>query len=185
MQESSLVERFAELLAGKVADRHDEVGPLGERVDRSCAGSSHVEPGASRGFDSPWTDLVGGPRSCARGGNIVSRVPHRRGELRPGRVRTANEEHMARHEYCDWLCEHREDVGHEPNVLASSIARRCYAFDESGIFQHAEMVSEEVRPHSQEGAQLRRRSFGKRQLVDDPKAVRVGERRVDRCAPSQ
>lgn len=151
---------------GAVADRDHERWSAPDVTKSRGAGSSQVETGPAAGGDGPGMDAVGGVGAGAVRMLIRELGPQRRSELGSGRVVGAHEQCPLRRSAPS---EHElaERVAVEVDVAAATVPARPAAVDQADIFEHVEVVGEQVGRDVNQPLQLDRSAIGGGQFVDD------------------
>ena len=129
-------------------------------------------------------------RSRARGGCRPNRrdgagpAPQRGGQVRPGRVGGAHEQHPPRR--LPRRCGRGvHGAGDQLQVGATPVTFGPVAGNDPGLLQHVQVMRQQVRRHRQHRGQFGRGGVARQQPVGDGQPGRVGQRGVHRGAPGQ
>ena len=122
-----------------------------------------------------------GARGGGRDRAVV--VPHRGGQLRAGRVVGAHEHHPLAPPGRPAGLQEVEDVAVERDVAAAAVAFGPVPGQQPGLFEHAQVMGQQVRRHPEPGGQLSRRRLTPGQGVDDREPSGIAERGMQRRPP--
>ena len=128
-------------------------------------------------LDGAFGDAVRGMRPRRGRGDFADLLPECGGQLGSGTVLRADEQDAAR-PVLGTGHQALQGAGGKPDIAAAPVGFGAVAGCQSGLFQRAQVVGEQIRRHPQLRLQLRRGEVPQGQQVNDAQPRGIGEGRM-------
>jgi len=157
-----------------VADGHQEVIRGDDVGDPVRSGPGQAQAVAARGGGG-GVHALGRVRAAGGDGDGARLPPRGRGELGPGGVGGADEDHARGDDDGGPRQDAVERPGDQAHVTTAPVRLGAGPRDDPGVLQHVEVMGEEVGPDAEGGREVARGAVAEHQGVDDGEAGRIGE----------